>query len=142
MQLSLFKIENYDINFNYFRELGKSSPLQWDLQRIKTLSKKWLKIICIKFQLPYSGTKKRLIEHLKNYIALAQLIQKNFVLNSNSSDYELIKKPKSKIKDIAQILKKLNIRHSWLKKREKLLLAKNKFIEMYRFKPEWRKFNF
>ena len=141
MQLELFNNLKYDRHVNYFKQLTKASPLQWNLIEIENLPKRWLKIICIKYKLPYSGNRYQLFINILNFIDLARLVKNNFDQDPQSREFTLKEKPPYRIKDIKPVLKKLNIRHSWLRKKEKLIYAKDHFVHRWIFKPNWRQYN-
>lgn len=133
MQYELFNVFYYDKNFALFKSLIKTIPLKWEVEELKKLDNKWLSIMCIKFKMPSSGTKEQKIARLIHFKNLAILIANNF-----DENYKL-KSKTSTIREIKEVLKPLGIKHSWLRKTEKLELAKNKFIECWKFKPDWQK---
>ena len=141
MQLNLFNYYQYDQHLPVFREIIKTSPLKWNLIKIENLPKLWLKIICIKYKLPYSSTRSQLFINILNFVDLARLVKANFDQDSEIREFTLKEKPPYKIKEIKPVLKRLNIRHSWLRKNEKLILAKNQFITRWKFKPVWKNYN-
>ena len=99
-QLELFNHYKYDLNVNYFKQLTKTSPLQWNLTEIENLPKLWLKVICIKYKLPYSGTRYQLFIGILNFIDLARLVKANFDQDLDSREFTLKDKPPYKIKEI------------------------------------------
>jgi hypothetical protein len=141
MQLELFNYYKYDQHLPIFREIIKTSPLKWNLIEIENLPKLWLKAICIKFKLPYSGNRYQLFINILNFIDLARLVKDNFDQDPQSRELTLKEKPPYKIKDIKPVLKKLNIRHSWLRKKEKLNFAKDHFVQRWTYKPNWKQYN-
>ena len=141
MQLNLFNYYQYDQHLPVFREIIKTSPLKWNLIEIENLPKRWLKVICIKYKLPYSSTRSQLFINILNFVDLARLVKANFDQDSEIREFTLKEKPPYKIKEIKPVLKRLNIRHSWLRKNEKLILAKNQFITRWKFKPVWKNYN-
>ena len=140
-QLELFNPLKYDVRIIFCKQLFKTSPLSWDVEKIQNLPKRFLRIIAIKFRLPYSGTKAKILSKILAFIDLAKLVKDNF---NQDEDRELtIKdKPPSTLKLIKPVLKNLCIRHSWLPKRGKLQLAKKIFVDCWLFKPNWSKYSF
>lgn len=131
-QLELFNPYFYDKWALILRDYLslKIKIYKWDLEILASMPKRYLVSFCEKLKLPKSGTKAKLLEHIGNFINLANLVQKNF--NQNKLVFTL--KPKnqqSKIKEIVSIFKPLNIRHSWLNKTGKLKLALTKFLQTF-----------
>lgn len=125
-QLLLFDLNDFDIHLNYAKaNVVKTSPLEWRFAEIEGLPKKYLEAICMRFKLPYSGTKKRLLERLKNYVKLWELAR------DNTDNFVVKEKPPYTVKQIKTILDSMRIKHSWLKKREKLELAVKKIRESW-----------
>lgn len=139
-QLLLFNTYDYDTDVDYFKKLVETSPRDWDIKELETRRKRCLKLICIKYKLPHSGNKAKLLNGIKGYIDLAIMVNANFRIDKKTGEPILKEKPPYTVKRIKPILKRLNIRNSWLNKPEKLLLAKNQLIERINFRPNWEKY--
>ena len=141
-QLELFEPMKYDVRILFCKELFKISPLNWDIEKIKALPKRFFKIIAVKFRLPYSGTKRKILSKILAFIDLAKLVKDNFNQDEKSRELTIKDKPPSTLKLIKPVLKNLCIRNSWLRKKGKLQLAKKIFVESWLFKPQWSKYQF
>lgn len=126
--MELFRIIDYSEPDQFLKSLFKQSPLAWDLEKIRELPKLYIRLILFRYHQPCSGNKDRLIERIENFIALARLIKENTIQIEN----DFILKPSqelSKLKEIKPILKKLNIKFSYLGKKEAIL---NKALLFYK----------
>jgi hypothetical protein len=88
-------------------------------------------ILCAKYKISYSGTKEAKINRLRYFQELAVMVLDNFTPEGKLKDNLW------RIKEIKPILKKNSIKHSWLRKKEKLELAKENFIGRLKYKPNW-----
>lgn len=64
-QLTIFNPNKYNIYLIYLSKMLKISPLQWNFEEIEKIPRKYLRILGIRYQLPYSGNQKNVYKNSK-----------------------------------------------------------------------------